>query len=239
MLARQKLPPHARLLRRAQYRPRWLQAAEILGGGERPIDIGRVYFVRLPETNVIDFLQVHEPKGSAGQGGSDSSGPTTEEFVGYTLTAVPDGVCGALMLGSMLPATSDRTWLRLDAQVVWCLPRSAAEHIDPAGYRAVVVTNDRLGSTPVTKRFTSGRVIAELARKLNAMPISHAAGDFCGAFAGGYRLTFEPRPGAARRVVATARPCESVLISVGGVRQPLLADTTRLGALVDHLLGVR
>jgi len=109
MLARQKLPPHARLVRRGQYRPRWLQAAEIIGGAERPIDIGRVYLVRLPEADVVNFLEAHEPKGSAGQGGSDSSGPTTEEFVGYTLAAMPDGVCGALLPGSMLPATSDRT----------------------------------------------------------------------------------------------------------------------------------
>jgi hypothetical protein len=240
MLARQKLPPHARLVRLGQYRPRWLQAAAIIGGAERPIDIGRVYLVRLPEPNVINFLEAHEPKGATGKSdGTDSSGPTTEEFVGYSPTAMPDGVCGAFLVGSMLPATSDRTWLRLDAQAVWCLPRSAAEHLAPARYRAVVVTNDRLGSARVSKRFTSRRVIAELARKLNAMPISHAGGDFCPAFGGGYRLTFEPRPGAAKRVVATAEPCESVLLSVGGKSQPLLADTTGLGPLVDRLLGVR
>jgi len=70
------------------------------------------------------------------------------------------------------------------------------------------------------------------------MPISRAAGDFCPAFGHGYRLTFEPRPGAARRFVVTAEPCDSVLLRVGGIMQPLLADSTGLGALVDRLLPV-
>jgi hypothetical protein len=247
MLARQPLPPHA-VLQPSHARPRTLQAAEKLG----TIDINSVYLVPRPEARLINFLKSHVPSGSANVGyGYVTSGATVERFVDYMLASQPEGVADALLVASMLPATRGRTWLRIDAQVAWRLPRSAAEHVDPGRYRAVLIVYwpgpGPAAITPqrplpaqgtITKVVTALGVIAELAGKLNRMPTSGASGSFCPAFFAGYRLTFEPRHGSAGRVLASAEPCDSVQLSVGGRSEPLLADTTGLGLLVDRLLGV-
>jgi len=55
--------------------------------------------------------------------------------------------------------------LRADAQVTWFPPRTQAQHVDPARFRAVTVSATLFNSRRHTARrtFTAGAVIARLA----------------------------------------------------------------------------
>jgi hypothetical protein len=239
MLAESIVPRGARRLRPGQWRPRALKAAETLGNQGQTVVRTRVYLVDRPEWFVADYLRTYHPDGTADFGyGSDTSGRRTEQDVSYSQAATPDGVSATFLIDSMLPAAGGRTWLRVDAMVIWCLPRTAAEHIEPARYRAVVVSGrPRLDSPTITRTFSAPSVVAELAGRLNAMPSTGGFTSFCvSPFSISYRLVFEPKTGQARRIVATQVGCDDVQVTVAGRRQPVLADSTGLEALVAKLL---
>src|SRR5258708_23212419 len=155
MLARQAIPARARPLRAGRHAPWALQLAENINDPGHSVRLGRVYLVPSPESVVIGFFRSHIPAGwadsSFGAGGTDP-----EQSTDYRLAAMPDGVSGTLFFVGVLPAGPGRTWLRVDAMVDWCLPRTPAEHINAARYRAVVVTGFQLASGRTkTRRLTA------------------------------------------------------------------------------------
>lgn len=115
----------------------------------------------------------------------------------------------------------------------------AAEHVNPAGYRAVevVVARTLPNAGVVTKVITSRPVIAELARRLNAMhPLAKGVIGCRLATSVRERLIFEPGSGRVSQVVATLMPCNSVQLRVGGRTEPARSDRGDLLALVSRLV---
>jgi len=169
MLARQAIPAGARPLSVSHHVPWALQLAQNINDPGYDVRLTRLYLVPSPVSAVIGFLQTHYPKGSAG-GGYGSGGTDPEQFITYRQATMPDGVSGTLFFAGVVPASRGRTWLRVDAMVDWCLPRTPAEYINPARYRAIVVTEFQAASGRTkTARLTAPAVIAEVARQLNAL----------------------------------------------------------------------
>jgi hypothetical protein len=125
----------------------------------------------------------------------------------------------------------------------WYPPRSAAEYLPPAGYRAVTITVTatlvRAHTRPptITRVFTSPPVIARLARLLDGL---HATAPWIGSCPAGlpqFRIVFEPRHRGPAQAV-TPDGCYGELVSTGGLPQPALEDgnSIRLLALLGPLL---
>jgi hypothetical protein len=231
------MPAGARRLPAGREVPRALRPAiSIYERGHR-VRIRRIYIVPSPEAAVIGFLRSHFPAGTAddsyGAGGTDP-----ELSISYRLAATPDGVQGTLFFAGVLPDGQGRTWLRADAMVDWCLPRTPAEHIDPARYRAVVVTSRNVPSGPKkTRRFTGQPVIAELARQFNALH-TVGTGYYCLPFPGGDQVIFQPKSRQAPMVALRETSCDFFAVTVGGKGQPTIGSTGHLLRLIDRLTGI-
>lgn len=239
MLAGVPVPPGAHALRPGQ-RPASLKAAALIGSSGRTISVTRYYRVAGTIAGVTRFLRAHAPRGTAtplaGVNGAHDLG---EHLVTYSYTRMPGAVVANEVVESMVAGSQNATLLRIDAEAVPAIPRSAAEHIDPVSYRAVQVTLRRMlpSSGSVTKVFRSRSVVAELASRLNGMPTASGLIMSCPFFGQPYRLVFEPKSSKDERVVAVTAPCDSVDVRVGGARQPALQDSTGLTSLVSRLVG--
>ena len=243
MLFVQHVPPGVQPL--TGRHPAGLAPATRLGGKTTSVDLAKVYRVPGTPQQVLRFISSHRPVKTANvsRGRSTQSG-VTEQFVNYFFSRPPDGVQSAMLVASVLPAGHGHTWLRYDAQAVWGPVRTVGEYLNPTVYRAVEVIAHQNPPRPglVTEVFTARSVIAELARRLNAMP---AAGnalyyDKClRAPSAGDRLIFEPAGGQVKRLVATLGNCDFVQIRLGGKAQPTVIDRSDLPALISKLMLAR
>ena len=119
--------------------------------------------------------------------------------------------------------------LRADGEVAWYPPRSAAERLRPAAYRAVTITRTVPGSRHA-KVGRSAPVPTSPAwpGSWTSLPASDG-GSFSCPVGPGVRLVFRPKAGQPRFVV-TASGCATDTVAVAGRDQPSLADTARPGA---------
>ncbi len=239
MLAGAPVPAGARALPEGQ-RPASLKVAAVIVASGRTISVTRYYRVAGTIAEVAQFLRAHTPRGTmnptVGVNGGNDPG---EHLVSFSYTSMPGDVVANEVVDSMALGPQHSTLLRIDAEAVPAIPRSAAEHIDPLNYRAVKVTLRRMlpSSGSVTKTFTSRAVIAELASRLNGMPTASGLLMFCPFFGEPSHLVFEPKSPKDERVVAVTAPCDSVDVRVGAARQPVLQDSTGLTSLVSRLVG--
>ncbi|HXP19070.1 MAG TPA: hypothetical protein VN840_05420 [Streptosporangiaceae bacterium] len=242
LLGRLIAPPGGRTIRRV---PAQLRQPDILGGFATSVDLHRVVSLPLPLWAAVSFLTTHVPAGThltaTGQGAD--GGITTSESVSYSLRSVPPGVQTMQLTATVVPGPRGGSLLRADSQVFWYPPRSAAEHIYPARYHAVILSGSLMNPKPrtVTRAITARAVIARLARLLNGMhairlgpiPIN------CPMIDVAYRLRFasagKPRPDVAVRTDA----CGFVQVTVGGRPQPpLWGQAGLLITIVRGLLGL-
>jgi hypothetical protein len=242
MLAALPLPPGARPVAPAGVHAPVPIAAQTIGTPASLIDLGRLYLAKGSEQAVIGYLRAHEPAGVSDTSlGSDGEGGRTTRFVSYFENSTPDGVDNAMLVASMLPDPRGGTLLRVDAEVIWCLPRTAAERIDPARYRAVVVAVHPFPPRPAAsaKTFTARPVIARLARMLNVMHTVGGTMYSCPVFSEGYRLVFEPRSSSAKMVVVTEVACGLLNVAAGTAPQPELTGSQSLANLIGALVPTR
>ena len=101
----------------------------------------------------------------------------------------------------LLPVPGGKTLVKEYAFVVWYPPRSAAEHIDPAGFGSVTATADVVDpgkpARHLTRTLSSRAVIARLASALNALPAAPFYAVPCPDFST-YSRRSGPRTGAYR-----------------------------------------
>ena len=241
LLARLVLPPGARPVR-LRVLPPLLRQPQIAYGNATTAGVHRLFLLRQPIATVQAFLEDHPPAGmrSLGSGQLSHSGGIGMESVSFNPRSLPAGIHSAEVNTVLVPAAGGGSLMRADAAATWYPARSAAEHIDPAGYRAAVVSitmfNPRRHT--VTGTFTSSRVIARLARLADGL---HAAPDVpmgCPALLASYRITFVPAPGPAPRVVVTPTGCMTAGVAVAGAPQPELWDGTGLIRAAKRLLHV-
>ena len=242
LLSRLVLPPGARPVR-LQVLPPSLRQPPIGYGELNTAYVHRVFLLRQPMAAVQAFLKGHLPAGmrSLGSGQLTRSGGIGMESVSFNPRSLPAGIHSAELNTEVAPAAGGGSLVRADAAATWYPARSAAEHIDPAEYRAAVVAitmfNPRRHT--VTGTVTSSRVIAWLAGLADGL---HAAPDVpmgCPALLASYRIEFVPASGRAPRVVVTPSGCLTVGVAVAGAAQPELWGDAGLIRAAKRLLHVK
>jgi len=223
--------------------PALLRQPETEYGGIHSADIHRLFLLRQPMMAVQAFLKEHLPAGMRrlGSGRLADSGGIRMESVSFGPRSLPAGIHSAELVAAVVPAAGGGSLVRADAEAIWYPARSAAEHIDPAGYRAAVVSITMLNPRrhTVTGTFTSSRVITRLAGLVDGL---HAAPDGvmnCPNMLASYRITFVPASRSAPSVVVTPSGCLTVGVTVAGAAQPALWGDTGLIHAAERLLRVK
>jgi hypothetical protein len=240
LIAENVLPPGARRLPQQPVPPLLRQVMGPIGVTAM-VDIYHLFTLPVSMRRAEAFLIRHAPAGMHGGQAGNAGGPNGpwEMAVSYAPDRLPRGISSASLGDTIVPAPHGGSLLRQDAQVVWYPPRSAAEYIAVRDYRAVRVDAWLLNPyRHVTRSFTSPGVIGRLARLLNSLPASSGGMYSCPIEAATYRLTFEAVSGQPD-VVVGADGCAVDTISVGGARQPALADFGKLIALTGKIMRVR
>jgi hypothetical protein len=237
MLAGQQLPPGARPTSARRLRvPVPATAALTIGNQRVAIDLHRLYFVPDSEAQVSRFLRTHVPADAVNLGyGTSTVSDGTAQLVDYMLRKAPAGTDGTMLVSSMFADPAGGTVLRVDAQVIWSVPRSQAEYVNPASFLAITVTKVILSSGSTSKVIRSRSLIARIAGVLNGLRTTRG-GLGCPNVTSELTMTFEPRS-AAVKPVAVSVSCGVAEVTVGTVRQPLLATTDALPRLLNRLLG--
>jgi hypothetical protein len=162
-----------------------------------------------------------------------------------TMRPAPEPGIDVVILDLAVQARSRTTTLvGAYAFAAWLPYRTAAEHLDPASFRAVTISADQLIPRPhqVTRTFTSPAVIARLTAFLNGRPPAPAAalaGVSCPAPLATVTLRFTAAGRQAPAVAVTAAGCMADAITVNGRQQPLLWDTAGgLESMARKLLGL-
>ena len=161
------------------------------------------------------------------------------------LRPAPEPGIDAVILDLGVQAHSGTTTLvGAYAFAAWLPYRTAAEHLEPAGFRAVTISADQFVARPhrVTRTFTSAAVIARLAAFLNGRPPAPAAalaGVSCPPPLASITLRFTATGRQAPAVAVSAAGCMADAITVNGRQQPLLWDTAGgLESMARKLLGL-
>ena len=239
MLPQLVLPPGARAVR---VRPlsRLLKG---FAGGRGMADVHRLFTLRQSMPAAEKFFIAHTPAGMrpAGSGQSADAGRVDEEDASYFRRSLPAGIYQAELDVTVVPGPTGGSLLRADAQVIWYPPRSAAEYLDPADYRAVTVSATVIApkTRTVTRTIASHRVVARLAEVLNGMHAAPPLALPCPLQIATYRVTFLATARSRPSVVAATDGCLNEQISVGARAQPPLEDSGRLVPALNRLLGIK
>jgi hypothetical protein len=245
LLARLRLPGHAH---RLPWPARPLRSLRPM----LPVDLHDVtdlhalYHLTLAPAAVNAYLVAHTPAGMrAGDvGQSGQAGTITGYDVDYHPAVRPAWLYDATLASAIVSAPGGGSLVRVDAQVAWYPPRSAAEHIVATRYRAVTTTAPTHWSgppRPVTRTFTAPAVVARLAALVNGWPAMPDTVINCPAITAAstlYRLVFVPASPRWPTISITSTGCLSVVVRVGGRGQPALDDGGELVTTIDRLLGL-
>jgi hypothetical protein len=245
LLARLRLPGHAH---RLPWPARPLRSlTPTLPSVQHDVtDLHVLYRIGRPAGEIDGYLAAHIPAGMrAGDGGhSGTAATTTYYFVDYIPAAPPGWVYQATLATAVVPRRGGGSLVRVDAQVAWYPPRSAAEHIVASRYRAVTATAPTSWSgppRPVTRTFTAPGVVARLAALVNGWPAQPNIVQYCPAISAAstlFRLVFVPASSRWPTITINSDGCLSSGVGVGGHGQPVLDDGGRLDTAIDRLLGL-
>lgn len=171
-------------------------------------------------------------------------GPLEPGESGVTVLPAPEPGIDVAEFGVTLVPLPNRTVLiAVHAQAAWLPARTAAEHLNPAGFRSVTISAQPWRSRMTKRTFTAQADIARLTSIINAgvpAPPSVAGGMSCAPVATVYTLRFTPRGAAGPSAVVTLGACpQSYGITVNGQQQPSPWDNGKLRTAAGNLLGIR
>lgn len=246
------LPAGARRLNRAPS----VDGRELARGGphEAYVDLAdRHAWWRVPGSwrSVLAFVHAHPPAGSheVTSGWGSTRGRQTNASILFGWSVIAGSRTRQL---AVLVATTpgDRTYLRVDAEVVWLLPRPASERI-PDGVQAIEITRGLPGHAPSQSlTVTDAAEVAAIVAVTNSLPIVQP-GEFDGCNTahpvGDVRpkITFTFRAALGGSVLAVAREpadatgaatCEPMSLSIAGVPQEPLLEGPKVVADAERLL---
>ena len=186
--------------------------------------------------SVLERLDAHAPFSTPAR-----YGPALPEWSGILLPAPEPGIDAAQVSVGIAAYSGTATLVTAYAYATWLPARTTAEHLDPFGFLAVTVGEDRLipSSRQVTRTFTDPAVIARLAAFVNGLPPAAAlTGRSCAAVINRYTLRFTARDANGPAVLVSTVECGTDVITVNGKPQPGLWDThARVAAMARELLG--
>jgi hypothetical protein len=242
LLADVLVPPGAQR-DRSRPLPRLLrQPGQVIGGSKMSVDIHEVFSLPQRMSAAYRFLRANVPTGMRltgyGQGGDAMA--VTMDNVTYSPRSLLTGIYAAELVTAVVPAARGGSLLRADVQVIWFPRRTAAEHLYPAAYRAVIISatlpDSRSRTVTRTVMITSPAIVARLARLLNRLPAAPVQMLSCPAIQDVYQVKFEASRAGPPDAVAVATGCLTDGITVGGKAQPALWDSGRLATELRRLL---
>jgi hypothetical protein len=214
------------------------------------IDRHAIYVVRAPLGKVERFYAHHRPARARleGKGTSDGPGVPRNRNLMWGWRASRAIVSRQTLL-DLVRLGRHRTGVRVDAQVVWRVPRPAAERV-PAGVRAISITRTRPGHLPDLSRTVTGhdRVHA-IVSMIDRLPIVQPGFIACPVLlAGTPVVTFSFRSSRSGPALATAsepanvteptNACDALSFQTGTRAWPSLLHGARFLHRVDRLLHV-
>jgi hypothetical protein len=213
------------------------------GGATASLDVHELFELREPMPVATAYLSAHVPTGTSLSVTGQGSGPDgVSADVTYSARFVPAGVTAAQLVLTIAPYASGGTLARVDAQVIWYPPRTAAEYIDPARYKVltVAVTIFNPSVHTISKVITSRAAITHLASALNRSQVEPIKLAMCPMIFATYSLGFADSLHGKPVVVVTAtrNPCLGAQITVDGRKQPPLQNEEAVVAIADRLLGI-
>jgi hypothetical protein len=190
---------------------------------------------------VYDWIRRHPPAGSlASEAGAEgpANGSVAAQWLGFSFLATPAPEQGSeTLLVETAAARGGGTAIRVDAQVVWRRPRSAAERI-PGGVSAITIAERRVtGSSAGPWTVSDRRRVRRIVALVNALPLGPAGPVACPADMGPYvTLTFASGGHGIARAVADGSGCGFVGLTIHGHREPFLTGGVALIRQLSSLL---
>lgn len=202
---------------------------------------------------VLDWEKAHLPSRSTlfARSNGPLSGKNPVIFDEFALPPVPGVLFSRDLQFSAARSASGQTYLRIDAQVAWVPPRSAAERV-PAAARVVVISympgKDLAAGTPgpgsqpapvtITDRARVRRVVA----LVNGLSLARKGSYSCPLDTGRRLvLTYAASLGETQLAVATVylSGCAATDLTLSGVTQPTLAAPSTFIQQVLQIAGLR
>ncbi|HLX32821.1 MAG TPA: hypothetical protein VKR79_08655 [Gaiellaceae bacterium] len=181
---------------------------------------------------VVAFVQAHPPRAMTSQPASSGPGFRILDF----------GSRGTRYLDVTALRHAGRTFVRVQADVVWIYPRSPEERV-PAG-----VTEIDVRAPKVSRHVTGPAKVATIVRWFDALPISPPGVVLPCPLVIGPKIEFVFRSASGARLASASAPslgkawiCDAIAFSIHGHRQTALVDAQRGHGFVyrvQHLLGV-
>jgi outer membrane murein-binding lipoprotein Lpp len=171
-------------------------------------------------------------------------GPVEPGGNAVTVLPAPEpGIDVAELSVALVQLSRSMVLIAAEAQAAWLPARTAAEHLNPAGFRSVTISVQPWQSRMTKRTVTTQADIARLTSIINAgvpAPPSVAGGMSCAPLATVYTLRFTPRAAAGPSAVVTLGACpQAYAITVNGKQQPSLWDNGKLRTAAGNLLRIR
>lgn len=200
----------------------------------------------------ISFLSAHRPKGytvdGSGTGSIDRHGVAIVEDMTFQLSGMPPGVYSADLLISVTSRGGGGSGIRVDAQVVWQLPKAAAATV-PAGDTVAIVAvtesfpqrrSGPLAPRPrrvVVTRPAEVAILRAAADGLPPFPPLGGPDPGCPTDSGTYIVAFATSTTARANITFTTGPCGGVSVSEGGRLVAGLAGDQAFTRAFEQILG--
>jgi hypothetical protein len=222
-----------------------LKSAALSTAGGALVDLHRFYRVPGSPNAVLAWLRDHPPAGTRPLGSGTVSGPGYRvDGLAFSLRPTDRESARSLVV-SVTAARGDGTALRVDAQVVWIVPRQSTEAV-PRGVRLVTATGRSVDiltgrvTTTGPADVTAPDKVARIVRLVNELPIVQPGAIACPLDTGaGAVLKFYDRQGGAvvAQADAGASGCGVVGFWLQGRVEPALSGGPGLIDRVNRLLG--
>jgi len=192
--------------------PHWARAERVLLAPDKPAAVWAV-------------LLAHKPFSSPGSmGTAGSNGPEGTS----ALLAAPEAGIAAAQAAVWLEPWHNGTLIAAYGYATWLPVRTAAEHLNPASFGSVTVIASTVipRSGTVKRTFASSAVIAKITKFLNSRPTAPELAIPCPMLATTYQAAFAPKANGQSWVTVSASGCLTDQVTVHGVVQPMLWDTS-------------
>jgi hypothetical protein len=194
---------------------------------------------------VLVWEKAHLPGRYTLAGSGTAGSPPTVWSQQYTLPSVAGVLIQRELDMETVSAGGGQSAVRVDAQVAWLPAKPASERI-PAGAKQVTISaisGPIVGAkVPAPVTITNAATVQRIASLVDGLPIFPPGVYSCPADLGrAVQMTFRATAGGPPLAVVTAglASCQGVGFTVGGQRQPALADGASLARQVLAITGLR
>jgi hypothetical protein len=204
-----------------------------------------------PPRRVLAFIEAYTPhptKGLAGSGGY-RGGPTFFSSA-FEFAPLPGVIDARWLVVKVIGLRDGTTAVRVDAEVVWVIPRPVSERI-PGNVREIDITSGPPGRAPeVSVTVTAAATVTKIVSLINSLPtLQPYAPPHCPSFSADtpvVTLTFRATPvgQVVAQVTQLASPavttsCDPMSLTLFAKRQTPLLDGGAAIRTIQRLLGVR